>query len=137
MKKQKKILSWLYVILWCGIIFLFSSIPNLRIEELGFWDFILRKIFHITEYAVLSILLVNALFVSVGFRKSNIYFLSFVLGVLYAISDEIHQYFVPGRFFSIVDIIIDNVGVAIGIILWDRFLRFKFYKNTKTLKNKN
>lgn len=134
MKKQKKILSWLYVILWCGIIFLFSSIPNLRIEELGFWDFILRKIFHITEYAVLSILLVNALFVSVGFKKSNIYLLSFVLGVLYAISDEIHQYFVPGRFFSIVDILIDSIGVTVGIVLWDRFLRFKFYKNTKNLE---
>ncbi|MEM4367769.1 MAG: VanZ family protein [Candidatus Anstonellales archaeon] len=134
MKKQKKILSWLYVILWCGIIFFFSSIPYLRIEELGFWDFILRKISHITEYAVLSILLVNALFVSICFKKSNIYLLSFVLGVLYAISDEIHQYFVPGRFFSIVDILIDSIGVTIGIVLWDRFLRFKFYKNTKNLE---
>lgn len=132
---QRKIIAWLYVVLWCGVIFFFSSIPDLKIKEIGFWDFVLRKIAHITEYAILSILLVNAFFVStVNFKKFKMYFLSFILSMIYAISDELHQYFVPGRFFSITDIFIDSVGAIIGVIMWDRFLRFRFYKNPKKLE---
>ena len=40
------------------------------------------------------------------------------LGSLYAISDEVHQSFVPGRLGSPVDVAIDAIGVAAGVVLW-------------------
>lgn len=130
----KKILAWIYVFVWCAVIFFFSSIPDLKIKELGFWDFILRKIAHITEYAILSILLTNAFFSTTNLKEFRIYSLSFILSVVYAISDELHQYFVPGRCFSITDILIDGIGAIVGIVLWEKFFRFKFYKNPKDLE---
>ncbi len=124
---NKKILSWIYVVIWCGIIFFFSSIPDLKIKQLGFWDFVLRKIAHITEYAILSILVVRAFRLSTDFSKKKIYVFSTVFSMLYALSDELHQYFVPGRHFATTDLLIDFVGVIIGLIFWDKIFN-------KTLK---
>ena len=94
--------------LWMAVIFALSSIPSLG-TSLGTWDLILRKIAHLTEYAILGALLVRA----TG-RAGP----AFGLGVLYAASDEIHQTFVTGRHGTPVDVAIDAVGVAIGIALW-------------------
>lgn len=118
--KIKKILSWFYVILWCGIIFFFSHIPYLRVEQLGIWDFVFRKVVHISEYCILVILILRAFFLTTGLAVSKIYFLSTLLSILYAISDEIHQYFVPGRNCSVYDVLVDTVGIVIGIFLWHK-----------------
>ncbi|MCS7231410.1 MAG: VanZ family protein [Elusimicrobiota bacterium] len=128
---MKKILSWVYVVVWCSVIFFFSSIPDLKIKELGFLDLILRKIAHILEYAILGILFKNAFFVSFNIKEFNSDFFSFILSFIYAVSDEIHQKFVPGRHFALSDIGIDGIGIILGIILWNRFLKFKLYKNQK------
>ncbi|MEN3013577.1 MAG: VanZ family protein [Endomicrobiia bacterium] len=137
MNKTKKILAWFYVVNWCGIIFFLSSIPELKIEELGLWDLILRKIAHLIEYLILSVLVSNALFVSFNMKFLNSCLFSFVFSVIYAISDEIHQYFVPGRHFSLLDVFIDTMGIIFGIILWIKFLRYRIYKNHINLENKN
>src|SRR5206468_12539404 len=81
---------------------------------LGVWDTILRKLAHTAEYAVLGALLVRAV------HRSRV---AFVLGVLYAASDELHQTFVPGRHGSPVDVAIDSVGIAVGIVVWQRAAR--------------
>ena len=44
--------------------------------------------------------------------------LAFALGTLYAAGDEIHQTFVPGRMGSPIDVAIDAIGVACGVVLW-------------------
>ena len=77
---------------------------------LGAWDLLLRKAAHVCEFAVLGALLLRA----VGNAPS----LAFALGVAYAASDELHQHFVPGRTGSPVDVAIDAVGVAAGIMLY-------------------
>jgi VanZ family protein len=100
--------SWLPVLVWAGVIFAFSAVPDLG-TGLGGWDLVLRKLAHATEYAVLGALLVRA-----TARPG----LAFGLGVLYAISDEVHQVFVQGRHGSPIDVAIDAVGVAVGIALW-------------------
>ncbi len=46
----------------------------------------------------------------------NIYILTFVIVVLYGISDEVHQYFVPYRTFMVIDIFFDTVGASILVI---------------------
>jgi VanZ family protein len=101
---------WLPVVLWAAVIFALSSIPHLG-TGLGTWDTILRKIAHGTEYAFLGVLLMRAL------RRVDV---AFGLGVLYAASDELHQAFVRGRHGSPVDVLIDAVGVAAGLLLWQR-----------------
>jgi len=99
---------WLPVLAWAALIFTFSSVPDLG-TGLGGWDLVLRKLAHATEYAVLGALLVRAT------GRSG---LAFALGALYAISDEWHQTFVSGRMGSPVDVAIDAVGVACGVVLW-------------------
>jgi VanZ family protein len=101
---------WLPVLLWAGLIFALSSIPNLG-TGLGTWDLLLRKAAHMTEYAVLALLLVRA----VGHEAPAL-----ALGVVYAASDEVHQSFVRGRHASPVDVAIDTVGLLVGLLVWRR-----------------
>src|SRR6476469_4578845 len=101
---------WLPVVAWAAVIFLFSSIPSLS-SGLGTWDTILRKGAHVTEYAVLGALLYRAL----GREP-----LALAVGIAYAATDEVHQYFVRGRHASPVDVAIDAVGVALGMLIWLR-----------------
>jgi VanZ family protein len=99
---------WLPVLAWATLIFALSSIPDLG-TGLGGWDLALRKLAHAAEYAVLGALLV---------RATGRGGLAFAIGSLYAMSDELHQAFVPGRMGSPVDVAIDALGVACGVILW-------------------
>jgi VanZ family protein len=96
-----------------AIIFAFSSVPSLG-TGLGTWDLVLRKLAHLTEYAVLGALLYRALA-----RP----WLAILIGGLYAVSDEIHQHFVRGRHAAWYDVVIDTVGVTIGVVLWSRTRR--------------
>ena len=104
---------WAPVVLWAAVIFAFSSVPDLG-TGLGTWDLVLRKIAHAGEYAVLGALLLRA----VGEALPAL-----GLGVTYAVSDEVHQHFVEGRVGAPLDVLIDSVGVAIGVFLWRRVTR--------------
>jgi uncharacterized protein YfiM (DUF2279 family) len=101
---------WVPVLVWAGLIFVLSSVPDLG-TGLGGWDLVLRKLAHAGEYAVLGALLQRAL------ARPG---LAFALGVAYAASDEIHQSFVPGRQGSPLDVALDAAGVAVGVALWHR-----------------
>jgi VanZ family protein len=98
---------WLPVLVWAGVIFAFSSIPSLN-SGLGTWDYVLRKGAHLTEFAILAVLLV---------RATGSYAWALVLTVAYAASDEVHQLFVRGRHGSPIDVGIDTVGALIGLYL--------------------
>ncbi len=102
---------WAPVVVWAAVIFAFSAVPDLG-TGLGTWDLVLRKIAHAGEFAVLGALLLRAL------RDERA---AFAAGVAYAISDEVHQVFVPGRVGSPLDVAIDSVGVAVGVLLWRRY----------------
>jgi VanZ family protein len=91
---------------WAGLIFVLSSIPDLG-TGLGGWDLVLRKLAHAAEFAVLGFLLLRA----IGHEWAAL-----ALGIAYAVSDELHQHFVPGRFGSPVDVMLDAVGVAVGVL---------------------
>jgi VanZ family protein len=96
---------WALVVAWAGLIFGLSSISDLG-TGLGTWDLVLRKIAHAAEFAVLGYLLHRAV------RREG---LALALGIAYAVSDELHQHFVPGRQGSPLDVLIDVVGVAVGV----------------------
>ena len=104
---------WAPVVLMATIIFAFSSVPSLS-TGLGTWDLVLRKLAHLTEYAMLGALLQRAIA-----RPA----LAVLIGGLYAATDEIHQHFVRGRHAAWYDVVIDTIGVAVGVALWSRSRR--------------
>jgi VanZ family protein len=103
---SRQLSAWVPVVAWAALIFAISSIPSLS-TGLGLWDTILRKGAHTAEYAILGFLLLRA----VGRELP-----SFLVGLAYAATDELHQHFVRGRHGSPVDVAIDAAGVAIGIV---------------------
>ena len=105
---------WLPVVAWAALIFVLSSVPDLS-TGLGTWDTILRKGAHVTEYAIFGLLLARA----IGRELP-----AFLLGVGYAIMDEIHQHFVTGRHSSPIDVAIDSTGVLIGVLVFVRARRW-------------
>ena len=120
---RKIITLWLPLVLWCSLIFVLSSIPNLR-TELGFWDLILRKAAHVTEFAVLFLLSFRAF--EGFFSKISVAGLvstAAIFSVLFAVSDEFHQSFVPGRSASAYDVGIDSCGVLIGLLVYHAWQR--------------
>jgi VanZ family protein len=114
MPTSRAVSAWLPVVLWAAVIFALSSIPHLG-TGLGTWDTVLRKGAHVTEYAILGLLLLRATGREVP---------AFLLGVAYAITDEFHQHFVSGRHSSPIDVAIDSTGVLIGIVVLARARRW-------------
>ena len=96
---------------WAGLIFYLSGIPGLKTPFS--WDYILRKLAHMFEYAVLCALVARA-FAGAGLTGRRQVGYAVILAVLYAVTDEYHQSFVPGRFCSPMDVLIDAVGAAAG-----------------------
>jgi VanZ family protein len=101
---------WAPVVGWAALIFAFSSVPDLG-TGLGAWDLVLRKLAHAVEFAVLGGLLARAL-------AAPAVAVAVAAGMLYAVSDELHQTLVPGREGSMRDFAIDAAGVLAGVVAW-------------------
>jgi VanZ family protein len=114
---QEKLNLWLPVLIWAAFIFYLSSVPHLRFMENDQLDFVVRKIGHMGVFGILARLLARALTGSTYWSWKKIFFTSLVVTCLYAITDEYHQAFVPGRHASAKDVTIDTVGawVALGL----------------------
>ncbi|OGM31672.1 hypothetical protein A2803_04555 [Candidatus Woesebacteria bacterium RIFCSPHIGHO2_01_FULL_44_21] len=118
MKIPPKIRFFLPVILWAGVIFAFSSYPTGTTTEIYWQDFIIKKMAHMVEYGVLTILSYRAFWNS-GDGKRNAMISAVALAVFYAITDEIHQSFTPGREPRARDIIFDTIGaLGVAFIIW-------------------
>ena len=109
-------LRWLVVLLWMGGIFALSDIPSLSSPFEPLYDLILRKFAHIAEYAILTALLFWALRPRLTCRAHGL-LMAAVIALSYALSDEWHQTFVPGREGSLRDVGIDALGI-ISFSLW-------------------
>ena len=109
---------WLPPLAWMGLIFYLSAQPDLpRVPE-PLLDLILKKAAHAFVYAVLAALWQRALNRRVGGAP-----LPWLIAVLYAITDEIHQTFVPGRHGRATDVLIDGMGAAAGLLFMARLRR--------------
>lgn len=79
------------------------------------WDHPVRKCAHMTEYAILGFFLVGA-----GYdgreKCRSVVGRSLGIAIFYAATDELHQYFVPGRACMFTDVCIDSVGALLGIL---------------------
>ena len=91
---------------------------------------IIRTLAHFCEFAGLGFLVCNFIFALKDKLKP---FFSILVSVLYAVSDEIHQYFVPERACQLSDLAIDCCGIVIGVAVFCvlKIIVIKF-KNKKT-----
>ena len=88
-----------------------------KIEEIvETWDLPVRKLAHLTEYFILGVLM----FLTLNSYNIKIIYIVILLCFLYAVSDEIHQLFVIGRYGNIIDVLIDTLGSTLGVFLVKR-----------------
>jgi VanZ family protein len=102
------------VIVWMMVIFWLSNRPKIVKLENPTSDFFIGKSAHLFEYALLCILWFRAINIHSVLKGKNWVIPLFLTG-LYAISDEIHQLFIPGRTGMARDVLIDVLGGAIGL----------------------
>ena len=134
--KIKKILPWVTVVGWMGLIFFLSHQTAVESAEVstGLWAKIfewfgkavdhntLRKMAHAFEYFMLCILIFNALWQTASKNKIKVSAISLSSCLVYAISDEIHQIFIPGRAGRVFDVCVDTTGAVLGLIVCLVFL---------------
>ncbi|HPN96558.1 MAG TPA: VanZ family protein [Candidatus Moranbacteria bacterium] len=116
-------------VLWAGVIFYFSNVPDLKVgAESIRWEIIWRKAAHTGEYAVLFWLLWRLFYY--GYRKTlkKSLAISLIVVFLYSISDEYHQTLTFGRTGKIIDVIFDLLSAFLTLQL------IIFYKEDKARK---
>ena len=95
----------------------FNSLDPLeRAKRLELLTYPIRKIAHGGEYAILSSLIMG---IFIGLKNKIVLeaIFSWAIASLYAVTDEIHQLFVPGRSGQVIDVIIDSSGAFIGVLI--------------------
>lgn len=113
----KKIVVWIPPLACMLFIFYLSSQSRFTATGEPIEDFLIFKILHMIEYGVLTGLLFNALFNSVTRNMSRAIRYAGVIAVLYALSDELHQMYVPTRSGTLRDVGIDTIGICIALYL--------------------
>jgi VanZ family protein len=127
---KNRLLRYGPVVLWATLIFIFSSgllsgsntstivrplvqwvYPDISDAALALVHGLIRKASHFVEYAILALFAARALRTSSrDFLRNHWFAVSLTFVALYALSDELHQSFVPSRTASIYDCLIDTAG---------------------------
>ncbi|HUG34474.1 MAG TPA: VanZ family protein [Anaerolineales bacterium] len=109
--KQFSPVRWLPALLIMGIIFWFSSLPSEQLPQFDWADRLIKKSGHVLGYAILG----ASYWYALGMQAKHRWY-AWLLAVAYAVTDEFHQSFVPGRGPSAWDILIfDNLGTLLGL----------------------
>lgn len=114
-----KVLPYKYLaLIYALLIFVVSAVPSINPPNFGF--VLEDKILHFFEYGIFSFLLFLAFFTSGReFLKKNVFVLSSIIGTAYAVTDEIHQGFVPGRSSEFLDFVADTLGIImVQLCIW-------------------
>jgi VanZ family protein len=114
---RRVLLAWAPALLYMILIWLLSSLPNLEVplEKLPWRD----KGVHFVEFAVLGALVAHAVKGSQpGLADGMAWMVGLVLTCVWAVVDEIHQAFVPGRTADVADVAADALGALLGVSAW-------------------
>ena len=140
MKKTTKVITFSLLLLWMSVIFIMSAQPADKSSQMSggivskliaalfnkynveqqaiiknILTVIVRKTAHFFEYLILGLLSFSfaSNFQNYKYKKIT----CIIFGMVYAISDEIHQYFIPGRACRLTDVLIDTMGVVTSVLL--------------------
>ena len=114
-----RIRRWAPVVGWMALIFFLSAQSQFPTPQQRWLDLLLEKAGHAFEYAILAALLTRAL-ASGRNARGRAFLAAVVFSWLYALSDEFHQSFVPGRTAGWSDVLFDWIGAMGGAWLWIR-----------------
>ena len=153
MRNRRLVLGWIALLFWIGLIFYMSNQPgdvsskqsglvlklfqmlgvdlNKELGELA--TFIVRKIAHFTEYFILYLLTVNVMKYYLDIKRAILY--AIIFSIFYACTDEIHQYFIPGRAMAFKDVLIDSSGALVAMIIVIINLKTNINKKSKNKIN--
>ncbi|WP_153724121.1 VanZ family protein [Heliorestis convoluta] len=160
--KIRQIIAWTLVFFWMSLIVSLSAQPAQQSDQLsrkftkvlvevitpfvpgeyidnlddalGKANAIVRKQAHVGVYFVLGFLTINA-FRRSGIQTASSYWLAFSLSVAFAVSDEIHQLYVPGRSGEIMDVLYDSTGALLGIGAYGLLTKIKKQTKKKEVAN--
>ena len=149
--KILRVILIILIILWTCLIFLFSSQDGGESSGFSrmFVEFFIkdpelaskiepyvRKLAHFSEYGLGGVLFIS-LFSTYKWTDRRKITTSILLGVWYAVIDEIHQLMVPGRSGALKDVYIDSLGITTGVIGMLIIIKiFEIIKNKRNTKNK-
>lgn len=153
MRNKRLVLGWIALLFWIGLIFYMSNQPgdvsskqsglvlklfqmlgidlNKELGELA--TFIVRKTAHFTEYFILYLLTVNVMKYYLDIKRAILY--AVIFSIFYACTDEIHQYFIPGRAMAFKDVLIDSSGALVAMIIVIINLKTNINKKSKNKIN--
>jgi hypothetical protein len=115
-----KLLIQLLPIAYMGMIWLLSSYPSDAFVSTGWtYDRTFKEALHLVEFGILYLLVVLAL-LSWGKLNQKSNFHAAVFSFLYGLTDELHQYLVPSRSCSLLDLTKDLIGVTIAWYIMNR-----------------
>jgi VanZ family protein len=106
-------MKYKWMIMWGIMIFTISSIPDFKERKIMTTEGI-DKVFHFIEYFIFGILIFQAKVKGKGFWG---------LTIVFPLVDEVHQKFIPGREVEVLDLLINYLGICIGILVW----RWRWY----------
>lgn len=145
----RKIILWTFVFIWMLVIFIFSNMNHIESNEksigtinylientskeeknneekqllIYYLNYPIRKIAHIFIYFVLTCLTLLALKYTLNCKK--IYLKTFIICLIYAITDEYHQTFIDGRTGQVIDVFIDLIGVISFLLFYSKYSNYK------------
>ena len=144
---RRFVIYWLPLLFWMTVIFSASTSlgtpehtslfvvpfllwinPRMSPENIEFWHHIIRKTAHVTEYAILGILIWRFVHSSPAMASqlpARQFRLALICAALYASTDETHQIFVPHRQPLVTDVLLDTCGAALGLALTWCVLRLR------------
>ena len=145
MKLPRFVCDWVLALAWMCLIFAGSTDllsaahtsrflvpillwldPHISFATLAVIQLIVRKLGHVTEYAILAALLWRAMrhhwaLVRRSFWKPAT--IALVVAMIYATTDEFHQSFTPSRTATVHDVMIDILGAIVGLMICRMFVR--------------
>jgi VanZ family protein len=113
---NKHFIRWkLPAILWGATILTLTSYPKLEIPDIGFNA--IDKVAHLGVYFIFGFLIIRAL--AEGRAQTlRDYIKTSLFGICFALFDELHQLFIPGRCCEAWDAVADIIGIFLGLVIF-------------------
>jgi len=124
--KFNKFKYFIPVIIYSFVIFYLSH--QEKIEYLNFdfaWE---DKVKHFVAYFIYGLLLILPFAKKYNVLEKKHFLIILSIGISFGISDEIHQYFIPGRYCEFLDFVADGLGVLVSILIYKKYFKLNINK---------